>query len=142
MPCGGSGTGTHRVRADDGVVLRTAEALSDIPAPSDNFTVLEDRLRDKGLDLSGGSGRPERAAERWRMRQTRAAAVAIADPSDGAAPTRAADPAWEGVGSRLLVGPGSGSDGPRSELRVFFLKIDFCCQLGTADSKNGLFLVS
>jgi hypothetical protein len=64
MPCGGSGTGTHRVRADDGVVLRTTEALSDIPAPSDNFTVLEDRLRDKGLDLSSGSGRPERAAER------------------------------------------------------------------------------
>jgi hypothetical protein len=60
------------------------------------------------------------------MRQTRAAAVAVADPSDGAAPTRAADPAWEGVGSRLLVGPEFGSDGPRSELRVFFLKkIDF-----------------
>jgi hypothetical protein len=54
------------------------------------------------------------------MRQTRAAAVAVADPSDGAAPTRAADPAWEGVGSRLLVGPGSGSDGLDLSSEFFF----------------------
>jgi hypothetical protein len=111
--CGGSGTDARRVRADNGIVSCAAEALSDILAPSDNITVLEDRFRDKGLDPSDGDGRSE-----WRW--CRGQAVAAADPSGGAAPIQAANPTWEGVGSRLLVGPGSRSDGPRSRLRVFF----------------------
>jgi hypothetical protein len=80
-PCGGSGTGAHWVRADDGIISRATEALSDIPVPSDNFPLLEDRFWDKGLDPSGGGGgRPE-----WR--RCRGQAVAAADQSDGAAPT-------------------------------------------------------
>jgi hypothetical protein len=83
--CGGSGTGAHRVCADDGAISSAAEALSDIPAPSDNFTMPENRFWDKGLDSSGGGSRAERVAERQRRRQTRA--VVAADPSDDAAPT-------------------------------------------------------
>jgi hypothetical protein len=63
VPCGGSGTGARRVRADDGVVSRAAEVLSDILVPSDNFTMLEDRFRDKGLDPSGGGVE----AKRWQL---------------------------------------------------------------------------